>query len=483
MSQPFIHTSELCWSPQELDMMARAIESCFLQYQIKGEIVGYDEGATFSLFKIELGRGIKASQVIALVPELCRSLSVVDIKVIDFIAGTPYIGLRVTNTYRRVVPFVDCLNVWCGSDGLNSLSVMLGEDIIGDPIGWDLAQMPHLLIAGVARSGKSMLMHSLVMSILYRNSPDKVRFVMFDTSQLELSLYNDIPHLLFPVISAPIQSINPLTFLVAELQRRQKLFGALNQRNLSGYNKVILNAKELNMPLPDPFWRPSESDSEHPYLGCEPEIVVCVDDYVQLIGEYKQIGEMLVLLSQQGHAVGIHLILTTRSPLSTSIGTQLRINIPTRIVLSVSSRADSNLILVQCGAESLFGLGDMLFVSPSLSEPIRIQGTYVSDSDIRDTINYCKRWGSTSYLNLYNDVLNSDMSEEELDPLFDQATEFVVEQQRVSISGIQRQFRIGYNRAAMIVEQLESNGIASEPNYNGNREVLAPRSSQKESMI
>lgn len=474
MSQPFLHVAELCWSLKELEVMARAIESSFLQYQIKGEVVGYDEGATFTLFKIELGRGIKASQVTAVVPELCRSLSVIDIKVIDFIAGTPYIGLRVTNTYRRAVPFVECFNQWCGNNGLSSLSVMLGENIIGEPVGCDLAQMPHLLIAGVTRSGKSMLMHSLVMSILYRNSPDKVRFVMFDTSQLELSLYNDIPHLLFPSASDSVESIKPLTFLVNELKRRQKLFGALNQRNLSGYNKVISSAKELGRPIPDPFWRPNENDSEHPYLGYEPEIVVCVDDYVQLIGEYKQIGEMLVLLSQQGHAVGIHLILTTRSPLSTSIGSQLRTNIPTRIALSVSSRADSNLILDQYGAESLFGLGDMLFTSSSLSEPTRIQGTYVSDSDIRNTVDYCKRWGSASYLHLYNDLQNTSMLNEELDPLFDQATEYVVEKQRVSISGIQRQFRIGYNRAAMIVEQLELQGIVSEQGYNGHREVLAP---------
>ncbi|HFF8523664.1 TPA: FtsK/SpoIIIE domain-containing protein [Providencia rettgeri] len=351
---------------------------------------------------------------------------------------------------------------------------MLGENIIGEPVGCDLAQMPHLLITGVTRSGKSMLMHSLVMSILYRNSPDKVRFVMFDTSQLELSLYNDIPHLLFPSASDSVESIKPLTFLVNESRRRQKLFGALNQRNLSGYNKVISSAKELGRPIPDPFWRPNENDSEHPYLGYEPEIIVCVDDYVQLIGEYKQIGEMLVLLSQQGHTVGIHLILTTRSPLSTSIGSQLRTNIPTRIALSVSSRADSNLILDQYGAESLFGLGDMLFASPSLSEPTRIQGAYVSDLDIRNTVDYCKRWGSASYLHLYNDAQNTSMLNEELDPLFDQATEYVVEKQRVSISGIQRQFRIGYNRAAMIVEQLELQGIVSEQGYNGHREVLAP---------
>ncbi|HEM7507713.1 TPA: cell division protein FtsK [Providencia rettgeri] len=476
MAQPFIHTSELCWSPKELDLMAQAIESFFLQYQIRCEVVGYDEGATFALFKIELGRGIKASQVTALVSELCRSLSVVDIKVIDFIAGTPYIGLRVTNTYRRAVPFVECFNQWCGNNGLSSLSIMLGEDIIGETVGWDLAQMPHLLIAGVTRSGKSMLMHSLVMSILYRNSPDKVRFVMFDTSQLELSLYNDIPHLLFPSASDSVESIKPLTFLVNELKRRQKLFGALNQRNLSGYNKIISSAKELGRPIPDPFWRPNENYSDHPYLGYEPEIVVCIDDYVQLIGEYKQIGEMLVLLSQQGHAVGIHLILTTRSPLSTSIGSQLRINIPTRIALSVSSKADSNLILDQYGAESLFGLGDMLFASPSLSEPTRIQGTYVSDSDIRNTVDYCKQWGNASYLNLYDDAQNTSMSDEELGPLFDKAVEFVVDQQRVSISGIQRQFRIGYNRAAMIVEQLELQGIVSEQDYNGNREIILQKS-------
>ncbi|HGV3503153.1 TPA: FtsK/SpoIIIE domain-containing protein [Providencia stuartii] len=357
---------------------------------------------------------------------------------------------------------------------MSSLSVMLAENIIGEPVGCDLAQMPHLLIAGVTRSGKSMLMHSLVMSILYRNSPDKVRFVMFDTSQLELSLYNDIPHLLFPSASDSVESIKPLTFLVNESRRRQKLFGALNQRNLSGYNKVISSAKELSRPIPDPFWRPNENYSDHPYLASEPEIVVCVDDYVQLIGEYKQIGEMLVLLSQQGHAVGIHLILTTRSPLSTSVGSQLRTNIPTRIALSVSSRADSNLILDQYGAESLFGLGDMLFASPSLSEPTRIQGAYVSDLDIRNTVDYCKRWGSASYLHLYNDVQNTSMLNEELDPLFDQATQYVVEKQRVSISGIQRQFRIGYNRAAMIVEQLELQGIVSEQGYNGHREVLAP---------
>ena len=243
MAQPFLHVVEPCWTPQELDTMAQAIESCLLQYQIKAWVVGYDEGATFTLFRVELGNGIKASQITTLVPELCRFLSVVDIKIIDFIAGTPYIGLRVTNTYRRAVPFIECFNQWSGSNGLSSLSVMLGEDIIGESVGWDLAQMPHLLIAGVTRSDKSMLMHSLVMSILYRNPPDKVRFVMFDTIQLELSLYNGIPHLLFPVASDSVESIKPLTFLVAELQRRQKLFSVFSQRNLDGYNKVISNAK------------------------------------------------------------------------------------------------------------------------------------------------------------------------------------------------------------------------------------------------
>ncbi len=478
MTQPFLQTIEPCWTPQKLEEMAQFIESCLLTYRIKAIVVDYSEEATFTLFRIELDAGVRGSQITALIPELCRKLEVVNIQVFEFIAGTPYIGLLVTNTYRKPVSFSQCLNRWLEGGILSPYSIMFGESITGQPVGRDLVQMPHLMIAGVTGSGKSMLMHSIIMSLLYRSLPADVRFIMFDTSQLELVHYDDIPHLIFPVITDNLTAINILNWIVSEMERRLTLFSVFRARNLEAYNRRISLSEEIGRPIPDPFFRPEQNNSSANFLSRESPIVICIDDYVQLIGHYKEIGEMLILLSQQGHAVGIHLLIATRSPLSANIGNQLRINIPTRIALTVSTKADSHLILDQHGAETLYGSGDMLLKVSDSNEPIRIQGAYITDADIHQVTHFCKQLGPASYIEINkitDDVSNTGDQYDELDPLFDQVVTFVVEKQLVSISGVQRQFRIGYNRAAAIVEQLEYQGIVSEPGHSGNRKVLVPK--------
>nr|WP_247719179.1 FtsK/SpoIIIE domain-containing protein [Morganella morganii] len=348
---------------------------------------------------------------------------------------------------------------------------MAGENITGEPVSLDLTQLPHLLIAGTTGSGKSMLMHSLILSLLYRTSPANVRLVLCDAHHPELSLYHDTPHLLFPVLSDSTKITEALHFLTTEAEIRRKHFSAINAPDLRRYNEKVALAESFGRPIPDPFARPEDYTTEHPCLGHKPAIVICIENAVQLINDHSNIEDLILPLLQQGAMTGIHLLLTTRSPLPTKINQQLKFHIPARIAMTVTSKADSHFIIGQYGAEILSGNGDMLLITADSAEPQRIQGAYISDSDIHNAVDYCKKWGNVSYINTGRTVVPGD---DDLDPLFDHAVQFITEKQQVSISGIQQEFRIGYNRAARIVEEMEESGIISEPFSDGRREILVP---------
>lgn len=390
---------------------------------------------------------------------------------IDFIPGTPYIGLLVKNESWKTVSFSHCFTKWTEDKSLPQLSVMAGENITGEPVSLDLTQLPHLLIAGTTGPGKSMLMHSLILSLLYRTSPANVRLVLCDAHHPELSLYRNTPHLLFPVLSDSAEITEALHFLTTEAEIRRKQFSAINVPDLRRYNEKIALAESFGRPIPDPFWRPENYMAEHPRLSHKPAIIICIENAVQLINDNSNIEDLILPLLQQGGMTGIHLLLTTRSPLPTKINQQLKFYIPARIAMTVTSKADSHFIIGQHGAEILSGNGDMLLITADSAEPQRIQGAYISDSDIHNAVDYCKKWGDVNYLTTGRTVVPGAC---DLDPLFDRAVQFVAEKQRVSISDIQREFRIGYNRAARIVEEMEESGIISEPFSDGRREVLVP---------
>ncbi len=458
-------------SPAVAEKTAALIASCLLKYRLKSAVMDYSEGSMFTLFRLAPSAGIRSSQISALIPELCRSLNVTEIRMIDFIPGTPYIGLLVKNKFRKIVSFSHCFTKWTEDKSLPQLSMMAGENITGEPVSLDLTQLPHLLIAGTTGSGKSMLMHSLILSLLYRTSPANVRLVLCDAHHPELSLYRDTPHLLLPVLSDSTEIAEALHFLTTEAEIRRKQFSVINAPDLRRYNEKIAIAESFGRPIPDPFWRPEDCMAEHPRLSHKPAIVICIENAVQLINDHSNIEDLILPLLQQGGMTGIHLLLTTRSPLPTKINQQLKFHIPARIAMTVTSKADSHFIIGQHGAEILSGDGDMLLITADSAEPQRIQGAYISDSDIHNAVDYCKKWGDVSYLNTGKTVVQNTC---DLDPLFDRAVQFVTETQRVSISGIQREFRIGYNRAARIVEEMEESGIISEPFSDGRREVLVP---------
>lgn len=475
MNQLIKKEIEFCWSPQELDEMSHSIESCLLIYKLKVSVVDYFAGSSFTLFRLKVGAKIQGMHVKSLITELCRALNVINIKVIDFLPGTPYIGLLVTNKYRRVVPFLSCFNRWLKHDDIPLLSIMLGENIIGEPIGIDLAQCPHLLISGSIASGKSTLIHSIIMSVIYRLSPKEIRLIIFDTSGIELTPYFNLPHLVFPVVDDVSEVIRTLDWIIAEMNKRYKLFSALGVKNIDSYNEKIICAEKFNRLIPDPFWRPADvNDVLMPFLKVMTPIMVVMDDYIQFVSYNNEIGHKLITLSQSANIVGIHFILSTRNLLSSSIDNQLKINISTRISLTMPSKKESRSILNQNGAEELFGNGDMLYLSPYLERLERIQGALVTDEDIDKAIQYSLKWERVEQVNLNSSTDYSLKTNEfnEPDPLFYDVVEFISETNRVSISGIQRKFRIGYNRSAIILEQLEMQGLVSIPDHNGTRTVL-----------
>ncbi|NJQ20068.1 DNA translocase FtsK [Pantoea sp. LS15] len=465
-----------------LEQMARLVEARLADFRIKADVVNYSPGPVITRFELNLAPGVKAARISNLSRDLARSLSTVAVRVVEVIPGKPYVGLELPNKKRQTVYLREVLDNTKFRDNPSPLTVVLGKDIAGDPVVADLAKMPHLLVAGTTGSGKSVGVNAMILSMLYKAQPEDVRFIMIDPKMLELSVYEGIPHLLTEVVTDMKDAANALRWSVNEMERRYKLMSALGVRNLAGYNEKIAEAARMGRPIPDPYWKPGDSmDAQHPVLEKLPYIVVLVDEFADLMMTVgKKVEELIARLAQKARAAGIHLVLATQRPSVDVITGLIKANIPTRIAFTVSSKIDSRTILDQGGAESLLGMGDMLYSGPNSTSPVRVHGAFVRDQEVHAVVQDWKARGRPQYV---DGITNDTESEgggggfdggEELDPLFDQAVNFVTEKRKASISGVQRQFRIGYNRAARIIEQMEAQGIVSEQGHNGNREVLAP---------
>ncbi|BEJ34960.1 TPA: DNA translocase FtsK [Citrobacter freundii] len=465
-----------------LEQMARLVEARLADFRIKADVVNYSPGPVITRFELNLAPGVKAARISNLSRDLARSLSTAAVRVVEVIPGKPYVGLELPNKKRQTVYLREVLDNAKFRDNSSPLTVVLGKDIAGEPVVADLAKMPHLLVAGTTGSGKSVGVNAMILSMLYKAQPEDVRFIMIDPKMLELSVYEGIPHLLTEVVTDMKDAANALRWSVNEMERRYKLMSALGVRNLAGYNEKIAEAARMGRPIPDPYWKPGDSmDVQHPVLEKLPYIVVLVDEFADLMMTVgKKVEELIARLAQKARAAGIHLVLATQRPSVDVITGLIKANIPTRIAFTVSSKIDSRTILDQGGAESLLGMGDMLYSAPNSTIPVRVHGAFVRDEEVHAVVQDWKARGRPQYV----DGITSDSESEgggggfdggeELDPLFDQAVNFVTQKRKASISGVQRQFRIGYNRAARIIEQMEAQGIVSEQGHNGNREVLAP---------
>ncbi|ELT9272130.1 DNA translocase FtsK [Salmonella enterica] len=465
-----------------LEQMACLVEARLADFRIKADVVNYSPGPVITRFELNLAPGVKAARISNLSRDLARSLSTVAVRVVEVIPGKPYVGLELPNKKRQTVYLREVLDNAKFRENPSPLTVVLGKDIAGDPVVADLAKMPHLLVAGTTGSGKSVGVNAMILSMLYKAQPEDVRFIMIDPKMLELSVYEGIPHLLTEVVTDMKDAANALRWSVNEMERRYKLMSALGVRNLAGYNEKIAEAARMGRPIPDPYWKPGDSmDVQHPVLEKLPYIVVLVDEFADLMMTVgKKVEELIARLAQKARAAGIHLVLATQRPSVDVITGLIKANIPTRIAFTVSSKIDSRTILDQGGAESLLGMGDMLYSGPNSTMPVRVHGAFVRDQEVHAVVQDWKARGRPQYV----DGITSDSESEgggggfdggeELDALFDQAVNFVTQKRKASISGVQRQFRIGYNRAARIIEQMEAQGIVSAQGHNGNREVLAP---------
>ncbi|EDF5006574.1 DNA translocase FtsK [Salmonella enterica] len=465
-----------------LEQMARLVEARLADFRIKADVVNYSPGPVITRFELNLAPGVKAARISNLSRDLARSLSTVAVRVVEVIPGKPYVGLELPNKKRQTVYLREVLDNAKFRENPSPLTVVLGKDIAGDPVVADLAKMPHLLVAGTTGSGKSVGVNAMILSMLYKAQPEDVRFIMIDPKMLELSVYEGIPHLLTEVVTDMKDAANALRWSVNEMERRYKLMSVLGVRNLAGYNEKIAEAARMGRPIPDPYWKPGDSmDVQHPVLEKLPYIVVLVDEFADLMMTVgKKVEELIARLAQKARAAGIHLVLATQRPSVDVITGLIKANIPTRIAFTVSSKIDSRTILDQGGAESLLGMGDMLYSGPNSTMPVRVHGAFVRDQEVHAVVQDWKARGRPQYV----DGITSDSESEgggggfdggeELDALFDQAVNFVTQKRKASISGVQRQFRIGYNRAARIIEQMEAQGIVSAQGHNGNREVLAP---------
>ncbi|ELL2571406.1 DNA translocase FtsK [Salmonella enterica] len=465
-----------------LEQMARLVEARLADFRIKADVVNYSPGPVITRFELNLAPGVKAARISNLSRDLARSLSTVAVRVVEVIPGKPYVGLELPNKKRQTVYLREVLDNAKFRENPSPLTVVLGKDIAGDPVVADLAKMPHLLVAGTTGSGKSVGVNAMILSMLYKAQPEDVRFIMIDPKMLELSVYEGIPHLLTEVVTDMKDAANALRWSVNEMERRYKLMSALGVRNLAGYNEKIAEAARMGRPIPDPYWKPGDSmDVQHPVLEKLPYIVVLVDEFADLMMTVgKKVEELIARLAQKARAAGIHLVLATQRPSVDVITGLIKANIPTRIAFTVSSKIDSRTILDQGGAESLLGMGDMLYSGPNSTMPVRVHGAFVRDQEVHAVVQDWKARGRPQYV----DGITSDSESEgggggfdggeELDALFDQAVNFVTQKRKASISGVQRQFRIGYNRAARIIEQMEAQGIVSAQGHNGIREVLAP---------
>lgn len=476
------------YSKDALEHLSRLLEEKLADFGVSVEVVEVNPGPVITRFEIQPAAGVKVSRISNLVKDLARSLAVFSVRVVEVIPGKSVVGIEIPNEQRQIVRFSEVLSTKEFDEPESPLTLALGNDIAGDPVVVNLAKMPHLLVAGTTGSGKSVGVNAMLLSMLYKATPEEVRLIMVDPKMLELSIYDGIPHLLTPVVTDMKEAANSLRWCVAEMERRYRLMAALGVRNLAGYNRKVKEAIEAGEPLRDPIWKPEEhlmnGEEDRPELSTLPFIVVVVDEFadmMMIVG--KKVEELIARIAQKARAAGIHLILATQRPSVDVITGLIKANVPTRIAFQVSSKIDSRTILDQGGAEQLLGHGDMLYLPPGSGMPVRVHGAFVSDDEVHRTVNDWKQRGEPDYL---EEILTGGDSSDpipgvsgeggdsEQDALFDEAVAFVTETRRASISSVQRKLKIGYNRAANLVEAMEASGVVSEAGHNGAREVLAP---------
>ena len=470
--------------PELLEQVSRLVEAKLADFGIDARVVHVFPGPVITRFELDLAPGVKVARISNLAKDLARSLSAVSVRVVEVIPGKSYVGLEIPNETRETVSLIEVLESEAFKGSRHPLTMALGKDISGQPTVVNLAKMPHLLVAGTTGSGKSVGVNAMIISMLFKSPPDDVRFIMIDPKMLELSVYEGIPHLLAPVVTDMKDAANALRWCVGEMERRYKLMSMTGVRNLKGFNDKVEAAARAGTPLRDPTWKPSDSmDSQPPLLEPLPSIVVIVDEFADLIMIVgKKVEELIARIAQKARAAGIHLILATQRPSVDVITGLIKANIPTRIAFQVSSKIDSRTILDQQGAEALLGQGDMLYLPPGTGIPTRVHGAFVSDDEVHRVVEDWRSRGAPNYIDA---VLAGDPAEEagapgerdadgDYDPLYDEAVAFVTESRKASVSSVQRKFKIGYNRAARLVEQMEADGVVTSPGHNGNREVLAP---------
>ncbi len=473
-------------SPEELEAVSRLVEVKLLDFGVQAQVVGVFPGPVVTRFELDLAPGIKVAKISGLSKDLARSLSAVSVRVVEVIPGKTYIGIELPNKHREVVKMSEVIDAGKFLKSSSALAMVLGKDIAGEPVVVDLSKMPHLLVAGTTGSGKSVGVNVMIVSLLYKSSPEDVRLIMIDPKMLELSVYEGIPHLLCEVVTDMKEAANALRWCVGEMERRYKLMSALGVRNLNGYNQKVSAAIAAGTPIKDPLFKASEGMAEEASdLEKLPSIVVVIDEFadmMMIVG--KKVEELIARIAQKARAAGIHLVLATQRPSVDVITGLIKANIPTRMAFQVSSKIDSRTILDQQGAENLLGMGDMLYLPPGTSVPVRVHGAFIDDHEVHAVVNDWKMRGKPAYI---DEILNGDSNEEillpgetseeddaEQDPLYDEAVSFVLESKRASISSVQRKLRVGYNRAARLIEQMESSGIVSAPGHNGAREILVP---------
>lgn len=477
-------------SETHLQALSEQVERRLADFAITAEVVAVRPGPVVTVFELKLSAGTKASKVTGIARDLARALSVMSVRVVEIIPGKPVIGLEIPNPQREIVYLSEILQADVYAEARSPLTLSLGKDIAGQPVVADLAKMPHLLIAGTTGSGKSVAINTMILSLLYKAVPQQVRMIMIDPKMLELSVYEGIPHLLTPVVTDMGEAANALRWCVAEMERRYQLMAALGVRNITGFNKKLAEAEAAGEPLKDPLFHAEQNPitgefPEQPILAELPYIVIIIDelaDMMMVVG--KKVEELIARLAQKARAAGVHLLLATQRPSVDVITGLIKANIPTRIAFQVSSRIDSRTILDQMGAEHLLGHGDMLYLPPGTSIPQRAHGAFVDDHEVHQVVHHLRQTGQPDYIaditqdpneaipGLSPEAAGVDV--EDADPLFDQAVQIVTESRRASISGVQRRLKVGYNRAARLVEEMERIGIVSGPDHKGNRTVLAP---------
>ncbi len=475
------------YSPESLEAMSRLLEIKLKEFGVEVVVESVHPGPVITRFEIQPAAGVKVSRISNLAKDLARSMAMVSVRVVEVIPGTTTVGIEIPNEDRQIVRFSEVLSSAPYDDAKSPVTLALGHDIGGKPVIADLAKMPHLLVAGTTGSGKSVGVNAMILSILFKSTPEEARLIMIDPKMLELSIYEGIPHLLCPVVTDMKEAANALRWSVAEMERRYKLMAAMGVRNLAGFNRKIKEAEEAGTPLHDPLYKRESMDDEPPYLKSLPTIVVVVDEFadmMMIVG--KKVEELIARIAQKARAAGIHLILATQRPSVDVITGLIKANIPTRMAFQVSSKIDSRTILDQGGAEQLLGHGDMLYLPPGTGLPIRVHGAFVSDDEVHRVVEAWKARGAPDYI---EDILagveeagsgfeggsgegGGEGSEE--DPLYDEAVRFVTESRRASISAVQRKLKIGYNRAARMIEAMEMAGVVTSMNTNGSREVIAP---------